>query len=86
MSTLLLSVDGPTGRVDLAVDGAAPLSELLPALAAAAGMQALGNCLLCDGARPLARADAPGPGGLEALGVVSGTVLRLMPAADGWRE
>jgi hypothetical protein len=78
--TLLLSVGvsdggaGPRDRWwDLAVDGAAPLADLLPAVLLACGRSADTRWSVLDGDRIL---ELAGPG-LAAQGVVSGARLVL---------
>jgi len=86
---VLLTVETPTGAVDVVADGAAPLAVLLPALAAAAGLPPVpgpaSGWRWWDGARSL---PADPVAGLDALGVLSGSRLRCLPVgvAAIWPE
>jgi len=82
VSVVLLTVDTPEGSVDLAVDGAAALQELFPAVAVELGLPSLRGWRWWDGAR---RLDPTAAAGLDVLGVVSGSRLLLLPPArQGW--
>ncbi len=75
-----LTVDTPQGSVDLVVDGSAPLFRLLPALAAAAGVDDPSGWRWWDGGRAL---DPASPACLDDLRVLPGSRLRLLPGPTG---
>lgn len=86
-AAVLLRIDVPGGAADVRADGTAPLRLLLPALAAAAGVADPHGWWCWDGERRLDLcSDLPTAGPeatLAGLGVLSGSVLRLVPPPGG---